>query len=306
MASLILIAGEEEFLMERAARDEARMSLASEILEFTFPKDEERYNYEIQTPLLEASSRAFIVWEAKEIPTLPSGDSDTLVFVCGKKPIPDVRAKRTVTFPKLKTYDDNNEVLRWILKEGEHANIDLSRIAGALFVNTGNCLRKLSSEIEKLAAAVPSGSVVTPDVARGLICFSAELTPKEIIDAICDGHTAKALAYHDRLQERNEETGWILAYMQRHVLQQLKLEQLHERNDSADFAAECLGIHPFIYRKVIAPRRGLWKRPSLTASLETLCDLDIAHKKGDDSAKFGLQLEIIRLSEEAKDVVKHR
>ena len=288
--------------MERAARDEARMSLASEVIEFHFPKDEERYTYETQTSLLNPAARAFIVWGAKEIPHLPSNENDTLVFVCGKKPIPDVRAKRTVSFPKLKTYDDNNEVLRWILKEGERLNIDLSRIASALFVNSGNCLRKLASEIEKLAAVTPPGSVVTPEVARFLICFSAELTPKEIIDAICDGHTAKALAYHDRLQERNEETGWILAYMQRHVLQQLKLESLHERKVSADTAAERIGIHPYIYRKVLVPRLGLWTKKSLAMSLGTLCDLDVAHKKGDDSSKFGLQLEIIRLSEEASDV----
>ena len=292
--------------MERAARDEARMSLASDILEFHFPKDEERYSYESQTPLLDSSSRAFIVWGAKEVPLLPAAENDTLVCVCGKKAPPDARAKRSVVFPKLKTYNDNNEVLRWVLKEGDRLNIDLSRVAGALFVNSGNCLRKLSSEIEKLAASVPSGSVVTPEVARGLICFSAELTPKEIIDAICDGHTSKALAYHDRLQERNEETGWIIAYMQRHVLQQLKLEQLRERNEPADFAAECLGVHPFIYKKVLVPRQGLWQRSSLIASLNTLCDLDIAHKKGDDSSKFGLQLEIIRLSEEAGNVVKRR
>lgn len=292
--------------MERAARDEARMSLASDILEFHFPKDEERYTYETQTSLLDPAPRAFIVWGSKEVPPLPAGPNDTLVFVGGKKPLPDTRAKRTVVFPKLKTYDDNNEVLRWILKEGDHFNIDLSRIASALFVNSGNCLRKLASEIAKLAAVTPPGSVVTPEIARGLICFSAELSPKEIIDSISDGNTAKALAYHDKLQERNEETGWILAYMQRHVLQQLKMESLQSRKESADSAADRLGVHPYIYRKVLIPRLGLWTKESLSESLGVLCDLDIAHKRGDESSKFGLQLEIIRLSQEACDVIKRR
>jgi len=301
--TLVLVSGEEEFLIEQSAREEARHSLADEVLEYRFPADADNYAEEARSPLMSGGKRAFIIWGPKEIPDLPEADDDVLIVIT-KKQLSDPRAKRNLQFPKLKAYADNNEVVGWILKEGERHNIDLSRVAGALFVNSGNCLRKLASEIEKLSWAVPPGTIVSPDVARPLMCFSAELTPKEIVDSICDGLTVRALAFYDKLQERADETGWILAYMQRHVLQQLKFEKLLERKPPYDGASSILGVHPFIFKRMLITRRGLWTKESLLKSLDTLCRLDILHKRGDESARFGLELEIIRLSEEARDV-KH-
>ena len=301
MTTLILISGEEEFLMERAARDEAVHSLSSEVAEYRLPGQLEDFLLDSQTTLLSGGRRAFILWGAKEVPTIPSGD-DIVIVVSGKKPLQDKRAARSLKFPKLKSYFDNNEAVRWILKEGERLNIDLSRVAGALFVNSGNCLRKLSTEIEKLSVAVPQGTVVSPEDARHLMCFSAELSPRDIIESICDGQTVRALAFYDKLQDRGDETGWIIAYMQRHVLQQLKFELLHEQLVPDEGSAASLGVPLFVFRKMQISRRGLWSKRSLKASLGTLCDLDVAHKRGESFVRFCLESEVIRLSEEARDV----
>lgn len=304
MAILILISGEEELLIERAAQDEAQLSLADEVLQFTAPADIDSYLQESQCSLLGDGKRAYILWDATEVPSLPESANDTLIVVSGKKPITHPGAKRALKFPKLKAYPENNEVLNWILKEGERHNIDLKRVAAALFMNVGSSLRKLSTEIDKLALVVSKGSVVSPETARSLLCFSAELTPKEIVDALCDGQTPKALAFLDKLQERADETGWILAYMQRHVLQQLRFELLSERKAPDDRASIILGVHPFVLKRMYVTRKGLWTKQSLQQSIDTLCDLDIAHKRGSPWARFGLELEVIRLCEEAKNV-KH-
>ena len=305
MSSLTLISGEEDFLAERAAHEAAHASLCDETFQYYLPDGLNAYLQESQSPLISGGSRAYILWGAKEVPPLPDSPQDAVIVVSGKKSLQDSRAKRSFTFPKLKSYADNNEVVKWILKEGSFFNIDLSRVAGALFVNSGSCLRKLAREIEKLAAAVPEGSVVAPEEARSLMCFSAELTPREIIDAICDGYTVKALAFYDRMQERTDETGWIIAYMQRHVLQQLKLEVILKEKVSDERSAELLGVHPFIFKKILTSRRSLWTEESLMASLEFLCDMDIAHKRGEEFARFSLESEIIRLSEEARDVKRY-
>lgn len=303
MPNLVLVSGDEEYLVERCALEEAQMSLPREVLQFYGKSGVEEYLAESGVPLLDEGRRSFILWDVNEIPALPNGTHDTLVVVSGKKPIAHSSAKRTLKFPKLKNYSDNNEVLGWILKEGERRNIDLSRVAGALFVNSGSCLRKLASEIEKLALARESNqsNVVSPDVARSLLCFSADLTPGHVVDAVCEGNTSKALAFYDKLQERADETGWIIAYMQRHVLQQLRLELLSERKVSDDRAAITLGVHPFIYKRMRSTRLGLWTKRSLLSGIDTFSDLDILHKRGSPSAKLGLELEIVRLSEESKD-----
>lgn len=297
MSNLIIVYGEEEFLVERTAREEAALHIPDEIIEYVLPQQLDDYLSESQVPSIKMGRYAYIV-KSDVVPLLPISENDILIVIGGKKPLSDKRAKRVINYSKLKSYNDNNEVLRWILKEGENHNIDLNRVAVGLFLNNGVCLRKLASEIEKLVVLTPSGCQVTPDVARSVMCFSAELTPKSVIDAICEGHTVKALTFYERLQERHDETGWILAYMQRHVLQQMQSDLLLKSGVSPNRAAEIIGINPYVYTKTFGLRRNLWSVEVLRKSLGSLCDLDVSHKKGVD-VRCELEIEIIVLSEEA-------
>lgn len=286
--------------MDRASREEARSMLSDSILVYREKDGLTGYEEEISCRPIDGSRRVFIVWAAS-VPKLPS-DPDSLVVV-SKKKLEYAAAARRLDFPKLKTFADKNEVVAWILKEGERYNIDLKRVAQGLFVNSRKSLRKLASEIRKLAVLVPSG-VVTPEDVRSVIPFSADLTPKEIVEALCEGHPVKAVAYLDRLQEAADETGWVIAFLQRHAIQQLRIERLSAFGMSSPDIAARVGVHPFVFRKVVEPRIGIWSPSSLAASLSELCRLDLAHKRGDQSASFGLEAEVIRLSEEAKNNVK--
>jgi DNA polymerase III delta subunit len=297
LSDLVIINGEEEFLKERAALDEARSSLVDHVYQYEYA-DLDKYKEEREISTMFGSSRAFIIWNCLSIPPLPN-DDDVLIVV-SKRDLEDARAKRIRNFPRLKDYDNNNQVIQWILDEGNSLNIDLSRVAGALFVNSGKSLRKISSEIRKLAVLSSSNGEITPEIARSIMCFSATLNPRDVVDSMCNGNTALALAFHDKLQERADETGWIIAYLQRHVLQQLRLGQMISQSIASEDIIKQLGVHPFVFKKVILPRAGLWSRSSLMSSIDTLCDLDIAHKQGKQFSHFGLELEIIRLSEEAK------
>lgn len=300
MSTLILVNGEEELLKERAAREEANVSLTGDITEYDAHEELDSYLEEIQMTPFGGEGRTFILWKSSEVPILPDGDKDVVIVVsAGKKALSHTKSKRVHNFTKLKTFDDNNEVIKWIMKEGGRLNIDLSRVASALFVNCGGGLRKLASEIKKLSVITEPGGVVTPETARLVMCFSAELTPRNVVDAVCEGQTSRAIAFFDRLQENGDETGWVLAYMQRHVLQQIRLEAVVD--SKAPDGAEKIGVHPFIFRKMVSFRLGLWSKDSLLSSVNTLCDLDIMHKTGNALALHGLETEIVRLSEEAKN-----
>lgn len=300
MSELIIINGEEEFLKERAAYNEIKTRLIQHFS--VYDTDSlDSYLEEINTPLLFNGTRAFIVTGCKKVPEFPSGN-DLLIAISAKKKLDDKRASHIYDFPSLKTYANNNEVIKWILQEGSSFNIDLSRIASALFINNGKSLRKLYSEIKKLAVVAPSGGTVTPETARSLLCFSAELTPKDVVESVCEGNTLKALAFYDKLQQFADETGWIIAYMQRHVILQLKMQTLAQRGMSSDEISSSLEIHPFVFRQTYQWRLGSWTLDSLRSSLKAFCCLDLSHKRGDTSVNFGLEAEIIRLSEEAKNV----
>jgi DNA polymerase III delta subunit len=300
LADLIIINGEEEFLKERAALDEAHNFLTSKIDWFDY-SDLDRYLDESQMTPLSGESRVFVIQNSKKIPELPCGDNDVLIVVSNTQ-LNDAKAKRVHTIKALKTFDNNNEVIKWILVEGRRFNIDLSRVAGALYINNGKRLRKIHSEIQKLSILTKSGDVVSPEIARSVLCFSADLTPKQVIDAVIDGNARLALGYYDKLQEKADETGWIIAYMQFHVLQQLRMEELHQKGVEHNDAAAKLSVHPFVYKKMLEKRLGLWTSESLLNSVSALCDLDLEHKRGNKAARLGLEAEIIRLSEESGNV----
>lgn len=298
MSTLVLISGEEDFLAERAVLAEVSTVLPDSVGHYRLPGDLRAYMDDAFKPDVLANHKSvFVLWDAKTVPELPP--NDVVVIVVSKRKIEDKRASRVLEFPKLKTFFDNNEVLRWIVKEGERHKIDLTRVAAALFVNCGNCLRKLASEIEKLAAITPTGAAVSPEDVRSVLCFSADLNPRQIVESICDGQTSRALAYYDKMQERADETGWILAYMHRHVLSQLRANMLLDIGCSSDRAAQVIGVHPFVFRKGFMVQRELWTEASLRQSVQELGELDVLHKRGKD-VTCRLEFEIIRLSEEAR------
>lgn len=305
MGAMTIICGDDEFLKERAAFDVALSALSSDIFHFRLPEQTDDLSDALDLVPMDGRSRTIIVWGATKTFAIP--DDADVIFVSAKgKTLTDVGAKRVITVKKPKEYNGGEDYVRWILKEGDRLNIDLSRVASALYLNTGTDLRKICSEINKIRVLTDPGGVAEPAVARGVMCFSAELTPRHIVDAVCEGHPAKAIAFYDKLQEGGCETGWIIAYMQRHVIQQLRAELLSASGTPSDQLPSMLNLHPVVFRNTVMLRMGLWAVSSLRDSLATFCNLDLLHKRGVDVSRWGLEPELIRLSEEAKHNVKRR
>lgn len=301
MGTLVIVNGDDDFLKERVADDEAAMSLAKRFLHFKFPEMKKEYADMLDAIPIDGTGGTIVVWGATEVPDIVD-ECTTIVVAAKGKTLSSNRAKRVLDARKPKPYDDGADFVRWILKEGERLNIDLRRIASALFVNCGTDLRKTCSEIAKIKVLVGSGEA-DPSMARRVMCFSAELTPRNVIDAVCEGHPAKAIAFYDRLQEEGCETGWVIAYMQRHAITYLRARMLMDARCSVEQVASALGFHPTYFKNAIMPRLGLWEAISLRQSLDTLCELDLLHKRGIDVSRWGLETEIIRLSEEARQHV---
>jgi DNA polymerase III delta subunit len=298
LLKLIIINGDEEFLKELTALEEAE-SLADKVIKFDLESQTSEYEEDVSMPGFNNEKICYVLFGAKNVPELlPSGDNSAIIVSDKKIRLDDSRASKILEFKKLKSYDDNNEVIRWIIKEGNRLGIDLGNVANAIFIHCGDNLRKIYSEIKKLSVIAPLNKVITQDVARSILCFSADVSPRHVIDAICSGHTARALAFYDKLQEHGDETAWMLSYLQRHVLQQVYMEKLTSLK-SSDIPGK-LGVNPYIYKKVMTKNLGKWSVGSLIHSINTLCDLDVKHSKGDFLTHYGLELEIIRLSEEVR------
>jgi DNA polymerase III delta subunit len=296
LPSLILINGQEEFLKEEKAFYEAKASLCDSI-EIYRGGDTSSYEDYISMDRLDGSTTAHIFIGFKEVPPLPS--SEDLVIVTSKgSDLENPRSNKVFNFPKLKTYGKNNEVVSWIKNRGESLGLDLSLFANALFMSNGHNLRKIDSEIKKLFL-ISESETLTPDIFKSVVSYTNNLTPKEIVDSIISGNAKRAIIFYDKLQDQGEETGWIIAFIQRMLIQQIKLEILCS-SDLDDFQmSEKLGISTYAFRH-LKTRQGSWELGLLKTVFEDLCSIDLLHKSGNQSSKPLLEQIIIKLSEAKK------
>jgi DNA polymerase III delta subunit len=290
---IILINGEDEYLKECAALEEAKSSLANSIEIFKTPQ-----LYEDVVSVNIGFNTTYVVYNVDALPYVPTSDGLLILVAKPKCEIKYPGAKHSIYVPSLKSYEDNNEVLPWILKEGHRQNIDLSNYASAFFVNNGNRLRKIHSEIRKVVDLQKCG-ITDSVVTRQLFIRSVEITPKDIINAITNGNARAAVTYYDALQDLKDETGWIISYLMRHCLSILTAMYYKSKGKSLQDVASILGLHPFVVSNQIYPNVNTWKQSSLTQSLRKLGELDVLNKSGQRSVEFDLEEEIIRLSQEA-------
>ena len=223
MPTTIIITGEEEYLKQKAAYDEARTSLSDRIITC-------RSLDEYKAKSGESFDSSTTSWVCLDFPGIPEQNEsdDTVIVVLDSKYKGSVRASKHLHFPKLKTYEDNNEVDSWIIKEGNKRNIDLTVFANALFVSCGYCLSKLESEIDKISDLSKMGVVDRKDIISVLV-RSNPITPKEIVNAVSRGSTKAAIGFYDTLQDAKDETGWIIAYLHRFVVNLRQVEKGKEK-----------------------------------------------------------------------------
>jgi DNA polymerase III delta subunit len=279
---ILIIDGDDDFLVERAAREEAISFLSeNESLEFFLPNDSDSLQEYLNTPSFQEERRSVIIHGASSIPDFKN--DDLLIFTKIGQKFDTLNYKIvTIRSPK-----NENETLQWILKEGGKLNIDLTRVAHALFVSCGSCLRKIVAEIEKISVVTQQGSVVTPEEAKSVLCFSAELRPVQMLESILEGNSAKVLVYFDKFEENND-IGWILSYMHRHVSQALQYRKFPDSKVS------------FLVKELST------KMKSLSSSVDTFCELDGLFRSGKPSARLGLSFELVRMAEEIKNVKSGR
>lgn len=288
--TVYLVFGEEEYLIERNSEELVNSFLTGNTKEINSDKLNVSHldGYEI-----------IYIKNCKTIPEINFLESVNYIISFVPKSIPPKNLSYIYhDQPKLKSSEYRNEVIMWILNEGKRHKIDLSKISGALFVNSGNSLRKLSSEILKLKTLTAEGEMVSPDVAKSLLVFSNDLTPKSVLDAICEGNTKRAIAFYDRLQDTKSETGWILAYLQTFVVQILRASYMTAKGIKN--IPEALSISGYVYNNFVSPHLGKWEDDLLKDVLRNLNDIEKRHKSGRNNADFLLESEIFRLSEGLK------
>lgn len=114
-----------------------------------------------------------------------------LVAIIRSEKLPEVWGKaavkgRLVVHQKLKTWDNNNEVVKWTIKEAFHLGMTLDEdLATFMYKALDGDLYRISSELQKLKLLCGSGKVARETVVS-IIAHGYKVEPIEVADATID------------------------------------------------------------------------------------------------------------------------
>lgn len=282
---------DDSFFAERFAIRKANESLSGDII---IRDHSEFVNLDLGFRSLFDEKRTFIILNASLVDESKLDGND--YFFVLKKYVDD---PRVVSLPPLKVSNNRNDVIDWIIDEGKTLNIDLSKVASALFVNSGIRLRKIYSEIQKISEMVNPGSTVEFSDIRDIIVFSGDLTPKELTNSIINRRSKTAFSLYDKLQVDDSETGWIVSYLQNEFSQIFSYGYMKKSGVDDDSIADSMGINRWVLSNFVIPN---YDRPgvaNIRRHLGELNSIEIDHKSGSGNAEFRLLNLIYEITSEA-------
>jgi DNA polymerase-3 subunit delta len=218
----------------------------------------------------------------------PSDVSVILVAICRGDSVPEVwggaaKKGRLVQHKKLKTWENNNEVIKWIPEEAKRLGISLDKgVADMLYKFVGADLHKITNELRKLTILVGKGGKATIDQLKSVAVPVMPADPFQIVEATLRKDEASAMnAISLFYRNTGDEASIIISTsLMRQVEKLAVARQLLDKGTPEDEVASRIEMHAFRFRNFFLP---MVKRHSLP-SMQRLCKLD-ADVKGPSRSK---------------------
>ncbi len=213
------------------------------------------------------STNIVILWETDE----PKSLEKKPLF----KSLKDVSEIHHYPFPLL----EGAAVTRWTSERVRSAGGTIEPRALSLLVEMVSAdLWQMNGEVEKLVAFA-DGKPVTEAMVRELVHATFEEQIFDLIDAVAQRRTDRAIQLLDEQRQAGAADGYILSMLIRQVRILLGVRAALDENPRAtkDSLASELGIHPFVASKALAQARG-FTRDALESAHDLLYKLDLGMK----------------------------
>lgn len=208
--------------------------------------------------------------------------------------------KATITErKKLKTYESNNEVVRWIEAELVRANLKADgRIANVIYMGTGPNLYRITNEIGKLRLLVGEGKTVTVEHLQSVLTIGQTVDAWQVVDAAANKELKKAINLLSSLYKHaSEDPSILLAYsLMKQAEKMLVASSLLSKQASEEDIAARLGMHPWRCKTFFLPMVRKHSLASLSRMMQELCRLDIEVKSTSQSRRTLLELAVLKLA----------
>jgi DNA polymerase III delta subunit len=200
---------------------------------------------------------------------------------------------------KLKTWDNNNEVIKWLQDEAKSMKLGVdSRIAAIMYQIAGDDLYRLSSELRKLLLLLGPGVSVTVDHLKLVMSPGTTAEPWTVSEAAFEKNSKKALnALSSLYKHATEDPSLPVLYaMMRQAERLFVARSLLDRGAAPDDVAARLGMHPYRFKMSLLPLAGKHTLRGLSLAMQNLCKLDVDLKRTSHSRRTLLELAVLDLA----------
>jgi DNA polymerase-3 subunit delta len=309
-ATILLLHGEERFLVEEKARTTLEAWRSELISDFGFDRLEGQglnaarlQDSVLQAPFLDpyrvvvvtmvpAARAEGLAPALAEVPT----STRLLITIAGRLGGSN-RLAKTVTaaggtvdeMPHLK----GRALSEWAAKRATDHGLTAA-IAAQVVRVTPPDLKVIDSELSKLAAYKDSGSKLTADVVTELLAGGREDEIFKLTDNLLPHPTAEALKIARGLSSSGMQPTSVAWRMARHVALVLEVRARQDRGESLSDVKSQMAEHPFVVQKAFETARDA-DPDRLEAALRAIRDYEWEVKSGQIDPELGLDVLLTRL-----------
>jgi DNA polymerase III delta subunit len=232
-------------------------------------------------------------------------DLSTILFaIVRSEKLPEVWSKaaakgRLMKHEKLKTFDSNNEVVKFI--DAEFRRVGLRTDVGisqTVYDVVGPGLHKIVNEVRKLALLVPEGDKVTKKHLSLVLSPSPSAEPYEVADAVVEKNPRKAMntlsiVYKTMGEEANVP---ITAALLKAVEKVAVARRILDRGGNEEDVAARLSMNPWRCKTQFIPNVRKHDLGSLVRHMGRLCKLDVDVKGPARSKRTLVELAVLSIA----------
>jgi DNA polymerase-3 subunit delta len=172
------------------------------------------------------------------------------------------------------------ELSNWIVEEARKIGKKFEpKALEYIIVNSGNHLRNLKNELEKLSLYSGENKVITYEMVKNLVVLSVEGNIFNLVDSIGSRKGDNALFELTNLLDCGEPPVRILYMIARQFRLILLVKESAQRGLTEKQITTELGLHPFITGKLLRQGRN-FTFPQLEKSLQLILESDVGLKTG--------------------------
>lgn len=198
---------------------------------------------------------------------------------------------------KLKTYDNNNEVIKWTSEEAKRIKLKMDpKVAVALFQLTGGDLYRISNELNKLLLVAGEGTADLSHVKLVGVQTSGS-TPWDVVDAALLKNRRGAMnALNSLFRFASEDPSILLVgSLAKGVEKAFVARSMLDRGCQVDDVAARLGMKNFVYERTVHRQAGKHSVKSLAGMMQKISKLDV-DVKSTSHRRTLIELAVLELS----------